>query len=71
MPTSKRKASGIKRTEIIGVRVTPSQKRAIEEAAKRVALDPSTWLRMVGLERAAWNPADEDAGSDGPTPKKV
>lgn len=55
-----RKDDADKRTETIGVRVTPSQKRAIEQAARKLTLDPSVWVRMVALREANWNPDDED-----------
>lgn len=46
--------------ESISVKLTPGQKAAIEQAARRVGLDVSTWLRMVGLKEADWNPDTDE-----------
>lgn len=66
MPRKSRKPPEHKRTAHIDVRLTENQKTAIEKAASRLALDPSTWLRMVGLDRAGWNP-DDDPDFSGPS----
>jgi uncharacterized protein (DUF1778 family) len=44
--------------EKIDVRLTPSQKRAVEWAAKRVGLTASSWVRMVVLDKLDWKPPD-------------
>lgn len=41
------------RTDRIPIRVTARQKAVLVEAARRSALDVSSWLRAVGTERAA------------------
>jgi len=48
--------------EKIDVRLTPSQKRLIELAAKRVGLTASSWARMVILDKLGWQPPDDDEG---------
>jgi hypothetical protein len=48
--------------EKIDVRLTPSQKRLIERAAKRVGLTASSWARMVILDKLGWQPPDDDEG---------
>ena len=40
----------------VDVRLTPSQKNAVEWAAKRVGLTASSWVRMIILDRLAWKP---------------
>ena len=40
------------RTENINFRVTPEEKRAIEERARAEQRKPSDWLRLVALARA-------------------
>ena len=45
----------------LDVRLTESQKATIERVALAVGLDPSTWLRMVGLKESGWQPTEEDA----------
>lgn len=56
----RRKPDAERRKEHIDVRVTQLQKDAITRAAKKRALDPSTWLRSIGLEQTDWEP-DQDA----------
>ena len=56
----RRKPASERREEHIDVRVTRLQKDAISRAAKKRALDPSTWLRSIGLEQTDWEP-DQDA----------
>lgn len=41
------------RTDRIPIRVTPRQKAVLVEAAGLSALDVSSWLRALGMERAA------------------
>ena len=45
--------------EKVDVRLTPSQKRAVEWAAKRVGLSASSWVRMVVLDKLDWKPPGE------------
>jgi len=45
----------------IDVRLTPSQKKAIEWAAKRVGLTASSWARMVILDKLGWQPPADEA----------
>jgi hypothetical protein len=47
--------------EKIDVRLTPSQKKAVEGAAKRVGLTASSWARMVILDRLDWRPPGSDS----------
>lgn len=44
--------------EKIDVRLTTSQKRAVELAARRVGLTASSWIRMVVLDKIDWKPPD-------------
>jgi uncharacterized protein (DUF1778 family) len=46
--------------EKVDVRLTPSQKRAVEWAAKRVGLTASSWVRMVVLDKLDWKPPNEE-----------
>ena len=48
--------------EKIDVRLTPSQKKAVEWAAKRVGLTGSSWVRMVVLDKLGWQPPSGDEG---------
>ena len=48
------------RTERIPVRVTPAQKEVLTAAAHRAGLDVSSWLRALGMERAAAMGITED-----------
>jgi hypothetical protein len=41
------------RTDRIPIRVTPAQKAVLAKAAGLSALDVSSWLRALGMERAA------------------
>ena len=47
--------------EKVDVRLTPSQKKEVEWATKRVGLTASSWVRMIILDRLAWKPPG-DAG---------
>ncbi len=47
----------IQSTPIIHVRLKPELKRRIEEAAKRMGLTPSTYIRLVLVERLGLKPA--------------
>lgn len=51
-----RKSGLAKRSAHIDVRMTEAQKEAMTRRAMRAGLDPSTWLRSVGLEQTDWNP---------------
>lgn len=44
--------------EKIDVRLTTSQKRAVEVAARRVGLTASSWIRMVVLDKIDWQPPE-------------
>jgi uncharacterized protein (DUF1778 family) len=44
----------------VDVRLTPSQKRAVEGAAKRVGLTASSWVRMVILDKLDWKPPEPE-----------
>lgn len=46
--------------EKVDVRLTPSQKRAVEWAAKRVGLTASSWVRMVVLDKLDWKPPTDE-----------
>lgn len=41
-----------RKTQSLLVRMTPGQKRLITEAAARAGMPLSTWLLVIGLERA-------------------
>lgn len=43
----------------IDVRMTTHQKETIVRAAMRLALTPSTWMRMIALEKAGWAPEND------------
>ena len=45
----------------IDVRLTPSQKKAVEYAARRVGLTASSWVRMVVLDRLDWRPPESES----------
>lgn len=38
-------------TEKVDVRLLPSQKKAVEQAAQRLGLSASSWVRMIVLDR--------------------
>lgn len=40
------------KTEVILIRMTRAQKRALTAAARRAGLPVSSWLRAVGIEQA-------------------
>ena len=44
--------------EKVDVRLTPSQKQAVEFAAQRVGLSASSWVRMVVLDKLDWRPPE-------------
>ena len=52
-PMETKKTEGDHRTDRIPIRVTPAQKAVLAEAASRSGLDVSSWLRALGMERAA------------------
>lgn len=57
---SQRSGKKGRREAHIDVRMTYAQKDAITRKAESVGLDPSTWLRTVGLEHCEWNPAKDE-----------
>jgi len=52
MPTKKTASSTKSKEDFIRVRVDKDQKRQIQQAADRVGLDLSSWVRMVALKAA-------------------
>lgn len=56
------------RTDRIAIRVTPAQKAVLTAAAQRSALDVSSWLRSLGMERAAALGITEDSGARSAAP---
>ena len=51
-PMKRRKPRAERKEESIRIRVSADQKRALTEAATRVGLDVSSWLRSLGLAQA-------------------
>lgn len=45
-----------KRSEVIGVRVRPEQRKALERAALKRGLDLGAFMRMAALEAAGYEP---------------
>lgn len=56
------------RTDRIAIRVTPAQKAVLTAAAQRSALDVSSWLRSLGMDRAAALGITEDSGARAAAP---
>lgn len=48
----RRKPKAQRKEDLVRVRVTAEQKRALTVAADRAGLDVSSWLRAVGLAEA-------------------
>jgi hypothetical protein len=49
----RRKPERQRKEQLVQIRVTEEQKRIMTEAAHRVGLDLSSWLRQLGLKAAA------------------
>lgn len=50
---ARKKAPGkVKKDDVVRMRVTVEQKRALEDAAAREGLDVSAWLRQLALRAA-------------------
>jgi len=49
----RRKPKQHRKEQLVQIRVTAEQKRVMTEAADRVGLDLSSWLRQLGLRAAA------------------
>lgn len=47
-----------RRTETVTVVLSPTEKRAILDAARRSEFDTSTWLRSLALCSLTFNPRD-------------
>ena len=58
-PTAARENQG--RSAHVDVRLTDAQKAHMERVAKKLGLDVSTWLRMVGLRECGWDPEKESS----------
>ena len=48
----RRKPKQLRKEQLVQIRVTVEQKRIMTEAANRVGLDLSSWLRQLGLKAA-------------------
>jgi len=48
----RRKPKHSRKEHLVQIRVTAEQKRILTEAADRVGLDLSSWLRQLGLKAA-------------------
>jgi uncharacterized protein (DUF1778 family) len=48
----RRKPRQHRKEQLVQIRVTAEQKRIMTEAAERVGLDLSSWLRQLGLKAA-------------------
>jgi uncharacterized protein (DUF1778 family) len=48
----RRKPKGLRKEELIRLRVTPSQKETLIKAARVVGLDVSPWVRTVAMREA-------------------
>jgi uncharacterized protein (DUF1778 family) len=48
----RRKPEQNRKEQLVQIRVTAEQKRTMAEAAERVGLDLSSWLRQLGLKAA-------------------
>lgn len=48
----RRKPKALRKEDMVRVRVTTEQKKALAAAADRAGLDVSSWLRAVGLAEA-------------------
>lgn len=44
----------------IDVPFTKAQKEAITRAARKAALSPASWVRMVVIRETDWNPDEDD-----------
>jgi len=51
-PVKRRKPKAARKEAVIRLRVTAEQKVRLTEAAARVGLDVSSWLRTLGLRAA-------------------
>ena len=49
----RRKPKQNRKEQLVQIRVTAEQKRIMTEAADRVGLDLSSWLRQLGLKAAS------------------
>jgi uncharacterized protein (DUF1778 family) len=49
---ARRKPDDVRKEDSIRLRCTAEQKRILMEAAEKAGLDVSSWLRMIGIERA-------------------
>jgi uncharacterized protein (DUF1778 family) len=50
--TPKRRPAKVRKGDVVRMRVTVEQKRAIEDAAQRAGLEVSQWLRQLALRAA-------------------
>jgi uncharacterized protein (DUF1778 family) len=50
--TPKKRPAKVVKGDVVRMRVTAEQKRALEDAAKRVGLELSAWLRQLALRAA-------------------
>jgi uncharacterized protein (DUF1778 family) len=50
---NRRKPAQHRKEQLVQIRVTAEQKKIMTEAADRVGLDLSSWLRQLGLKAAA------------------
>lgn len=71
MPPSKTDDAPDLRTDRIAIRLTPAQKAVLTAAAQRSALDVSSWLRALGMERAAALGITEDSGARSAAPAEA
>lgn len=44
----------------IDVPFTRAQKEAIVKAARKAALPPASWVRMIVMRETDWNPEEDD-----------
>ena len=54
-----RKTDLPKKDRQLNIRLTEAQYSAVERAAMRLGIDPSTWARMAVLRDTNYNPDDE------------
>lgn len=58
----RRKPRQHRKEQLVQIRVTAEQKRIMTEAADRVGLDLSSWLRQLGLKAAGAPTSTESKG---------
>ena len=58
----RRKPKQHRKEQLVQIRVTAEQKRIMTEAADRVGLDISSWLRQLGLKSCRRTDYDLDQG---------